>query len=176
MLLQLGWIHSGIGPPAIHRGSPSARNHLRSTCDVAAVGARTPVGINRIAALCTMMTRNNWRRFVGSWTVSPINSSEKARLTGGGDRGSGTVPVSDVIMALISLEKPTSPERIPVDGNHPPALRLNLVSDPSCIEEVHSDADRQSSGDRQQDCRAHTAILSELEKRRNWKITGCRCG
>jgi len=176
MLLQLGWIHSGIGPPAIHRGSPSARNHLRSTCDVAAVGARTPVGINRIAALCTMMTRNNWRRFVGSWTVSPINSSEKARLTGGGDRGSGTVPVSDVIMALISLEKPTSPERIPVDGNHPPALRLNLVFDTSFIEEVHSDADRQSSDDRQQDCRVHTAILSELEKRRNCKITGCRCG
>ena len=176
MPLQLGWIHSGIGPLAIHRGRPSPRNHLRSSCDVAAVGTRTPVGINRIAALCTMMTRNNPRRFVGSWTVSPINSSEKARLTGGGDRGSGTVPVSDVIMALISLEKPTSPERIPVDGNHPPALRLNLVFDPSFIEEVHSDADRQSNDDRQPDCRGHSAILRELEKQRNCKITGCRCG
>jgi hypothetical protein len=41
---------------------------------------------------------------------------------------------------------------------------------------VHSDADRQSSDDRQQDCRVHNAILSELEKRRNCKITGCRCG
>jgi hypothetical protein len=79
-------------------------------------------------------------------------------------------------MALISLEKPTSPERIPVDGNHPPALRLNLVFDTSFIEKVHSDADRQSSEDRQQDYGVHTAILSELEKRRNCKITGCRCG
>lgn len=176
MTLQLGWIHSGIGPLAIHRGSPSARNGLRSSCDVAAVGTRTPVGINRIAALCTMMPGNNPRRFVASWTVSPIDSGEEARLTGGGDRGSGTFPVSDVVMALISLEKPTSPKRIPVDGNHPPALRLNLFSDPSFIEEVHSDADRQSSDDRQPDCRGHSAILRELDKRRNCKITGCRCG
>jgi hypothetical protein len=124
-----------------------------------------------------MMTRYNPRRFVARWTVSPIDSSEQARFTGGRDRGSGTVPVSYVVMALISFEKPTSPERIPVDGNYPPALRLNLVSDPSFIEEVHTDTDRQSSDGRQQDWRAHTAILSELEKRRNCKITRCcRCG
>src|SRR5690242_10842854 len=122
---------------------------------MAAVRASTPFDADGVPALCAAVTRNNAWRLVGLRTVRPINSSKQARFAVGRNRRSGPVVVSNIVMALVSLEKPTSPERIPVDGNDAPALRLNLILDPSFIEEVHRDADCQGHDARQQNCRAH---------------------
>lgn len=50
-------------------------------------------------------------------------------------------------MALVLFEKPTAPERIPVNRDNSSAFRLDVVLDTAFVDEVHDDADQQAGSD-----------------------------
>ena len=93
------------------------------------------------------MARNNSRRrFFEPRTFRPVDAGEQAGFTRGRHRGSRTVDVCDIIMALVLLKEPPARKGVPANRDNPPAFRLDFVFNPTLVDEMHRDPNNQTQG------------------------------